>query len=94
MSREIVKIEDLTEWTGSTEDFIKEIRHNSPVYIKKDKGRTIIHWWWETRDMWFMNHANQTNSVLDESGGWNIATQMPNIFDKYKRDGYKFYLKS
>lgn len=93
MIRELTKESELVEWTGTVEDFLKTISHKNPGYTKKDKGRSIVHWWWEDKEKWFMNHAVQNSSKLDDTNGWYIAKQMPNIIRNRIRDGYKLYTR-
>jgi len=93
-----VNPDDLIEFDGTVDEFITRITHRKPVYMKKENGRSIIHWWWEDKDLWFMNHGMQRITKnerygFDGDNGWLIATQIPIIFERHIREGYKLYLK-
>ena len=95
-----VNPKDLVEFDGTVEEFLARITHRKPGYLKKPQGRTIIHWWWETKDNWFMNHGSQRITKNERYGfsnenGWYIATDMPRIIEQHLRSGeYKMYFKA
>ena len=90
---------DIVEFDGTTQEFLARITHRKPGYMMKPNGRIIIHWWWETKESWFMNHGKQRITKqkrrgFDGENGWYIATQMGDIIGQHLHDGYKMYLKS
>jgi hypothetical protein len=93
-----VKTENLEEYKGNTEEFLSEITHLRPGYMKKPNGKMILHFWWEDKESWFMNHGSQTISntgkeTFSTTGGWYIAKNMPNIIDGHVKEKYKMYFK-
>jgi hypothetical protein len=93
-----VKMENLEEYKGTIEEFLSQITHLRPGYMKKPSGKTILHFWWEDKESWFMNHGSQTISnnnkeVFNTTGGWYIAKDMPIIIKGHVEDKYKMYFK-
>lgn len=94
-----VNPDDLVKFDGTPEEFLARITHRKPGYTKKPKGRTITHWWWETKDSWFMNHGKQRISKnerydFDGDNGWYIAKDMPRIIEQEIRQGYELFFKA
>lgn len=94
-----VRPEDLKIFQGTIEEFLNEITHRRPGYMKKDNGRTIIHWWWESKDKWFMNHGDQRISKEEKfsfegDNGWFTEADMPTVIALYIREEYKMYFKT
>jgi hypothetical protein len=93
-----IKTENLEEYKGTIYEFLSEITHLRPGYMKKSNGKTILHFWWEDKDSWFMNHGSQTISntgkeAFSTTGGWYIAKDMPNIINGHVKEKYKMYFK-
>jgi len=90
---------DLVLFDGTVEEFLSRITHRKPGFMKKPKGRTIIHWWWETKDFWYMNHGTQRITKneryeFDGDNGWYIAPQMPTIIEQQIRLGFQMYFRA
>lgn len=94
-----VDISRLIEFKGTVEEFLSNITHLKPGYLKKPNGRNIIHLWWETSEHWFMNMGVQKpkkngQHEFDSSSGWYIAKDMPSILrSMLKKQEFRMYLK-
>ena len=90
----------LVEFDGTIEEFLARITHLKPGYLKKPNGRSIIHWWWDDKEFWFMNHGIQTinknnRPSFKAEGGWILAKDMVDVIRRYLRnDEYNMYFKS
>lgn len=93
-----VEPESLAKFKGSIKSFISKATYKKPVYLKKPKGRTIIHLWWESKDNWFMNHYHQRITKKnrykdDNNNGWYLEPDMEDIIKLELREGYEMYIK-
>jgi len=89
----LVTSKQLIEFKGSIEDFLNKITNRKVGYLKKERGRNILHFWWEDKEKWFMNRGHQKTKKFVK-GGWMIASDMKSYLKFLMREGYQLLLKS
>lgn len=90
----------MTKFEGTLSEFINQIKfnRNDRSYLKKPRGRQIIHLWWEdydkTKDRAFMNVATGKSNEPDlhEAPLWVIEKDIYEYLNfLYIRHGFELF---
>lgn len=80
----------------SQESFLEHLNKiGNRGYMKKPKSYVKTWLWWENKERWFMNIANEIRkkgvpAELDKSR-WITAKDLPTHLRNYESQGYQFY---
>jgi len=89
---EKVSVKDITLFDGDIWEFKEKMGVTKSVYLRKDKGRKIVHLWWEDKEKWFINQADQNGVKLDDST-WTTDGNWEKTINYYLNQEYRMYIK-